>query len=791
MAYLDLPIDIPKTVPPNAKVYKDDCIYSYDTPENNSNGIDVDLKTYKSYSRNADVNYTRQNYERTGNKLYLNINKTLKPQDEINKLLYDEQGEKNSKIQKLEIKDVRDDDYYVTNIGIYDVSQDKMYSRDEVSKEFNSLIEQILESNSSNKNEEIKQWEQEIVPCPHSIDLHPSPKPEFLDLTKCKQCDLKENLWICLHCGTLGCGRSQFGSSLTGNGHALQHYESNSDHPVALKLGSLSNDADSCDAYCYQCNEEVKVPDLALKIKVFGIDLSTAQKTEKSLVELNIDQNLNWDFKLEGAGGAHLPPVYGKGLTGMQNLGNSCYMNSVLQSLFDLNQYSHFFKNQAFDLAVDPTEDLRSQLIKLYDGIYSGRYSVPGSLKGDDYQLGIKPFAFKSLIGKNHEEFKTQRQQDAFEFLQYLLGKEDSEFGLELNKAFKFLFASKVICANCKHGSIKDELLDSISVPIIEPQQAKDGQKEQEEKTSIAKSLQSLTARENIEGYQCDDCHAEPGLAWKTLGFFNFPEYLILNVQRIKLENWTPKKVDTAVEIPFDLDLSKFGAPSFVDDEVQTATPASSQKPGNTFEANQEALNTLLAMGFPEPRCIKALHATGNSSAEDAMNWLFAHMDDPDIDAPLLDLSSPQPSSAPKVSDEAVATLASMGFSSKLAAKALHVTGGDPNAAVEWLFANPDDDGEIAADSSKPAVDVKKEEQELAEALRTKPGSDSKYALKSVICHKGTSPHTGHYVVFIKKLIDNEWKWVQFNDEKVVLCDESNLSEIEKTGYVYIFEKVH
>ncbi len=37
----------------------------------------------------------------------------------------------------------------------------------------------------------------------------------------------------------------------------------------------------------------------------------------------------------------------------------------------------------------------------------------------------------------------------------------------------------------------------------------------------------------------------------------------------------------------------------------------------------------LSAMGFPEVRCQKALLATGNSDPEAAMEWLFAHMEDP------------------------------------------------------------------------------------------------------------------------------------------------------------------
>ena len=37
----------------------------------------------------------------------------------------------------------------------------------------------------------------------------------------------------------------------------------------------------------------------------------------------------------------------------------------------------------------------------------------------------------------------------------------------------------------------------------------------------------------------------------------------------------------------------------------------------------------LEGMGFPPVRCQRALLATGNSDGEAAMEWLFAHMDDP------------------------------------------------------------------------------------------------------------------------------------------------------------------
>lgn len=57
-------------------------------------------------------------------------------------------------------------------------------------------------------------------------------------LAHCQKCGLKENLWLCLTCGSLGCGRQQFGG-IGGNGHGLQHYEETR-HPVSVKLGTIT-----------------------------------------------------------------------------------------------------------------------------------------------------------------------------------------------------------------------------------------------------------------------------------------------------------------------------------------------------------------------------------------------------------------------------------------------------------------------------------------------------------------------------------------------------------------------
>jgi ubiquitin carboxyl-terminal hydrolase 5/13 len=115
-------------------------------------------------------------------------------------------------------------------------------------------------------------------------------------------------------------------------------------------------------------------------------------------------------------------------------------------------------------------------------------------------------------------------------------------------------------------------------------------------------------------------------------------------------------------------------------------------------EFNQAALAQLEAMGFPLVRCQKALLATGNSDPEAAMEWLFAHMEDPgtffythysvqpdlshanhtwvysyiDIDAPIVQTA--KGGGGPEPSPEQIAMLADMGFSAPQARKALRET---------------------------------------------------------------------------------------------------------------------
>ncbi|ODV83452.1 hypothetical protein CANARDRAFT_24927 [[Candida] arabinofermentans NRRL YB-2248] len=769
-------------------VYKDDCMFSFDTAFDKE-GLDICLYCYQSFSR-AGLNYTQQHSEFFDHKLFLNYKKTLKPRQE-------RESEQPLKMVKLEIKEQSEDELFDIQTSIYcsETNKSTKFPSPDLPVQIQEVAAAILKSTSSDKKQEIKAWEQEILPCPHAFDIVQKSLPN-IDLTQCQTCGLKENLWICLTCGSLGCGRAQF-AGVAGNSHALAHNKEFGDHHIAVKLGSLS--MDSADCYCYSCNEEVKVPDMVRCLKTFGIDISSFVKTEKNLTELQLEQNIKWDFQMDGEDGAVLEPLFGKGLTGLKNLGNSCYMASALQVLFSIPAYSsafHIEEGMPVEKLLNPgnpANDLETQLFKLGDGLLSGRYAVPDEFTTETvkYQRGIRPSGFKSLIGQGHPEFCTMQQQDAFEFWIYLIDKVEKERIQGVSKSspsetFKYVLENKLKCQNCGGVRLSTEISDNLTLPIHDELLSvdEDGQRHYKE-VNLDECIDSWFKPEIVD-YECPVCKSNQQ-AVKRQGLKSYPEYLVMSPQRIKLENWVPIKIGVPIKLEDNLSLARIKHEGILPNEVQfPEDPETTTQKKYVF--NSDAMNVLQGMGFTEIRAKRALFNTGNFDAEAAMNWLFGHMDDDDIDLPFEPpASSTTDVIAVNVNGEDLDSLVAMGFTEKLATKGLIVSNGNVEQAVDWLFSNPDDNGELPTAEKKAPLETTEELIKRLEEASS--ASDGDYQLKAVICHKGTSIHSGHYVAFIKKQIEGVSRWVLFNDEKVVAAHGATLKDIETTGYLYIYER--
>ncbi|PFH58894.1 hypothetical protein XA68_13079 [Ophiocordyceps unilateralis] len=758
--------------PPSASqsVYREDCTQCFDSIDEPS-GLDVCLQCFNGACAGARL-HNGLHASLWKHPLALNIRRTRKP------MVRDEPP---TKMSKLAIVAESDEDRYDTALSAKCLDCDA--SLDMTDARLAPIVDGILKANTFARKEEVKAWEQELTGCEHILMLqqHESRNIQQGDLGHCSACDLRENLWLCLECGNLGCGRKQMGG-VDGNSHALAH-ATESAHGVAVKLGSITPEG-TADVYCYKCDDERLDDQLGPHLAHWGIMLADRRKTEMSLTEMQIEQNLKWDFSMTTDDGKLLKPLYGPGLTGLKNLGNSCYLASVAQCLFDLPSFRerYYRPTDSPPQVQEPAADLETQLRKLADGLLSGRYAKPDD---DDagpepdvvhQQKGLAPAMLKHLIGRGHTEFSTMRQQDAFELFQHLVklitrwphgpGLDDP------TRPFRFLLEQRLQCMGCGKVRYSEQEQDSIfiNVPLEKLPRAEGDTGDQYKPVTLKQCLDTLTGAEKVE-LACSACRSTKGFTKQSL-FKTFPDVLAVNANKMSVVNWVPVKVDVPVLVPDE--------PFLLDDYMSKGLQASEEPlpdepeaPAPAFVPDAAALGQLEAMGFPRNRCEKALHATGNSDANAAMEWLFARMEDADIDAPL-DLDA-----SPVADPAKIETLGAMGFDAPLAGKALKETGGDVQRAIEWLFNHPDETGLV--------------EEEVAPAAAREPaGSRSlpaSFQLRSIVCHKGTSIHAGHYVAFIRKQLAGQGaQWVLFNDEKVV--EAHDFEEMRKFAYVYFFERV-
>ncbi|ODV61252.1 ubiquitin-specific protease UBP14 [Ascoidea rubescens DSM 1968] len=821
----------------NQTIYKDDCTYCFQTPDLKG-GLNICLHCYRSFcpldiGDESNSNHAALHNALTGHNLFLNYTEVFK-RDQIESNSSINKEEKIIKMAKLEIKEKKKTDLFNFYYNLLDLENQSSIALDIIFKNdvhsfnsFNGLpqilidtVLAILNSKSSYLNQEVESWEQEIKTCKHSsseIEQLNINNPS-INLKKCAYCDLNENLWLCLYCGFIGCGRQQFGG-LKGNSHALNHFNE-TNHPIAIKLGSLSLKENKADCYCYSCNDEIKVPDLSTYLLNYGINIQSLDdfniKKEKTLTELNIEQNIKWSFNMTSNDGQLLRPLFGESLTGLKNLGNSCYISSIIQVLFDLKCFQDYFYQKDFLNVKDAINgdqglNLRVQLIKIANGLISGKYSTPNLDTPDDikFQRGIALNSFKNLVGTHNKDFKSMQQQDAFEFLLFLLETIENYYysdDLDLNPTnenlidnFKFVSESKLTCSNCRKYKFINELTNYLSLPIKD--ELKEISKENKKiykDYSLIESLNQVFSNKSLDvELNCENC-LKTTFFNKEVKLKTLPNVLVLSAQRVKLENWVPIKVDVPLILPEVVNLGSYVSKidvSKVDPNDLLPTNDGEGDVGDEFIPNVEVMNALLSMGFPENRCVKALYNVDNSgNPDDAMNWLFANMDDPSIDEPVV-IKKKSKNQVKEPSSGDVSSLTNMGFEKKVARKALILNEYNIERAVDWLFSNPEDDGVLdevcdGGGNNKLKKSTKPSMKEEIEAFVKEFSEEksSEYYLKSVVCHKGTSIYTGHYVCFVRREIEGRESWVLFNDEKVVLAnDENNLREIMNNGYLFIY----
>ncbi|KAI9270887.1 hypothetical protein BY458DRAFT_436115 [Sporodiniella umbellata] len=737
-----------------APIYKEECTQCFDS-QDEPEGIDVCLTCFNGGCLSTERHHAKTHAQLSKHPLALNIRRKISAPNSPRG-----NSGRPQKMTKLAIDPSAEEPNYEYETFARCHECNGLEVASESIPELAKMTEVILCTLSASKRSEARVWEDEVTACEHTLCLTQK-EPKRLEpsrLAHCAGCDLKENLWLCLTCGYLGCGREQYDGS-GGNNHAIDHFKLTG-HGVNVKMGTITAEG-TADVYCYSCDDPKIDQDLATHLAHWDINVEHQSKTEKSMTELQLEQNLKFDFSMTTEDGKQLEPRFGPGFTGLKNLGNSCYMASVLQSVFNIPDFQLKFDQELKEHATVcknvPANCWSCQVHKLADGLLSGRYSEAKSNKDNvQYQDGIAPTMFKAMVGRGHDEFSTMRQQDAFEFFQHfckMTRQKEHASAYDPTHVFDFVTEQRLACTQCERVRYQKSETSCLSINVP----ARQMENGDYEPVDLYECLDLWVAKETVEGYACSYCK-EKTTAERSIKFHTFPRILVINPRRFAFVNWVPQKLPIEIKFPEGtIDLAKYQGMGQQEGEV--LLPQDEVTGGVSF--NPADVEQLMAMGFSENRCQRALVNTGHQGAEVAMQWMFEHMEDTDIDEPLVFESS-----VGEPSEEQLEMLQDMGFNLAQAKKALKETKNDATRALDWLFAHPDETGEDVNERKGEAGDT---------------NAPFDYQVDSFVSHKGTSVHCGHYVAHVYK----ENACHLFNDNKVAVAPAAPLGE----AYLYFLKR--
>nr|XP_060461004.1 ubiquitin carboxyl-terminal hydrolase 2 isoform X2 [Panthera onca] len=270
-----------------------------------------------------------------------------------------------------------------------------------------------------------------------------------------------------------------------------------------------------------------------------------------------------------------------QGLAGLRNLGNTCFMNSILQCLSNTRELRDYCLQRLYvrDLSHGSSVHtaLMEEFAKLIQTIWT---SSPNDV--------VSPSEFKTQIQRYAPRFVGYNQQDAQEFLRFLLDglhnevnrvtvrpksnpenldhlpddekgrqmwrkyleREDSRIG----DLFVGQLKSSLTCTDCGYCSTVFDPFWDLSLPI-----AKRGYPE----VTLMDCMRLFTKEDVLDGDEkptCCCCRARKRCI-KKFSIQRFPKILVLHLKRFSESRIRTSKLTTFVNFPLrDLDLREFAS---------------------------------------------------------------------------------------------------------------------------------------------------------------------------------------------------------------------------------------
>ncbi|TKY88053.1 hypothetical protein EX895_003149 [Sporisorium graminicola] len=295
------------------------------------------------------------------------------------------------------------------------------------------------------------------------------------------------------------------------------------------------------------------------------------------------------------------------GLTGLKNLGNSCYMNSTLQCLSATIPLARFLLDGSYKQAINRTNPLgtQGQLATALAGLMHVMW-------GEKYAF-VSPVTFREAMARFAPSFRGYDQHDSQEFLAILLDglhedlnyvvtrpaavemtpereneletlpqqiasvKEWSIYRMRNDSLivdwFQGQFRNKLTCLTCGKTSTTYEAFTYLSLPV--PHGRGVG------KVTLQQCLDAFVREEVLDKgdmWNCPRCK-KPRKATKRLSISRLPQILLIHLKRFSFKGPFTDKIDTMVTFPTAtaLDLTNYMPPPLPPGTVKAASVPVSQ----------------------------------------------------------------------------------------------------------------------------------------------------------------------------------------------------------------------